>query len=70
MGTAELAKVRVLTPPEVDGWMVPPALTVKVPLIVPEPPRVPPLTATALEAASEPGLLTSSVPAVTFVAPV
>src|ERR1039458_6483829 len=46
---------------------MPPAETLTGPLMVPLPPRVaPPLTVTAQPEASEPGLLTRSVPAVTF----
>ena len=48
---------------------LPAAATVTAPPIVPLPPSVPPLTVTALAAASEPGLLISSVPLVTIPAP-
>ena len=42
VGLGALARVSVLTLPETDGWMVPQVFVVTVPLMVPEPPSVPP----------------------------
>src|ERR1035441_6210591 len=53
------------------GARMPPDATTNGPLMVPLPPKVPPeLTVTVLPAASEPGLLTRSLPPFIVVAPV